>query len=196
MAGRRALSVSAMVIGLAVTCVLLSGQHSAGQMPAGSDYRVKPSDVALPANAKLGSYRRITQPFENWILICDENLQTHQKICNVTQTIEDSAGRLAFSWSLAATKDGKPYMILRTTSDAKYPGLVALRFQGQANPLKVELDGCNAAVCVGMLPVGPAVREQIAKSAAPEVSYETTSGTTVTLAATLKGLSKAVEAIK
>ncbi|WP_245928416.1 invasion associated locus B family protein [Bosea psychrotolerans] len=179
-----------------MTCLLLSGQRSAGQAPTGSDYRIKPSDVTLPANAKLGSYRRITQPFENWTLICDENLQTRQKVCNVTQTIEDSAGRLAFSWSLAATKDGKPYMILRSTSDAKYPGSIALRFQGRTDRIKVELDGCNAAVCVGMLPVGPAVREQIAKSAAPEISYETTSGTTVTLAATLKGLSKAVEAIK
>jgi invasion protein IalB len=194
MAGKRA--PSPLPIAIAMACLLLSGQHSAGQAPIGSEYRIKASDVTLPPNVKLGSYRRITQPFENWTLICDENLQTRQKICNVTQTIEDFAGRLAFSWSLAATKDGKPYMILRTASDAKYPGLVALRFQGQANPLKVQLDGCNAAVCVGMLPVGPAVREQIAKSAAPEVSYETNSGTTVTLAATLKGLSKAVEAIK
>lgn len=194
MAGRRTLSPWSMA--MAMACLLLSGQYSAGQAPPGSEYRIKPSDVALPPHVKPGGYRRITQPFENWTLICDENLETRQKVCNVTQTIEDSAGRLAFSWSLAATKDGKPYMILRTTSDAKYPGLISLRFQGQANPVKVELDGCNAAVCVGMLPVGPAAREQISKSATPQVSYETTSGTTVTLAATLKGLSKAVEAIR
>lgn len=192
MADRRRLSVWPMV----TACLILSGQHSAGQAPADPDYRIKPSDVALPPNAKLGSYRRIIQPFENWILICDENLQTRQKVCNVTQTIEDSAGRLAFSWSLAATKDGKPYMILRTAPDAKYTGPIALRFQGRADPVKVQLDGCNATVCVGMLPVGPAVREQISKSSTPEVSYETTSGKTVTLAATLKGLSKAVEAIR
>jgi len=192
MAGRRTLSVLPMV----VACVLLSSQHSAGQVPTGSGYRIKPSDVALPPNAKLGSYRRIIQPFENWTLICDENLRTRQKVCNVTQTIEDSAGLLAFSWSLAATKDGKPYMILRTAPDAKDTGPIALRFQGRADPVKVQLDGCNATVCVGMLPVGPVVREQISKSAAPEVSYETASGKTITLAATLKGLSKAVEAIR
>lgn len=192
MAGKRAVSL----LSLAMACLLLSGQHSAGQAPTGSDYRIKPSDVALPPDVKLGNYRRIIQPFENWTLICDENLQTRQKVCNVTQTTEDSAGRMTFSWSLAATKDGKPYMILRTAPDAKYPGLISFRFQGQANPVKVQLDGCNASVCVGMLPVGPVVREQISKSAMPEISYETTSGTTVTLAATLKGLSKAVEAIK
>jgi invasion protein IalB len=192
MTGKRAASV----VSLVMACLLLSGQNSAGQAPAGSDYRIKPSDVALPPNAKLGGYRRITQPFENWTLICDENLQARQKVCNVTQTIEDSAGRLAFSWSLAASKDGKPYMILRTAPDARYPGPISLRLQGQANPVKVQLDGCNATVCVGMLPVGPVLREQISKSATPEVSYETTGGRTVTLPATLKGLSKAVEAIR
>jgi invasion protein IalB len=192
MTGKRAASAVSMVM----ACLLLSGQNSAGQAPPGSDYRIKPSDVALPPNAKLGSYRRITQPFENWTLICDENLQARQKVCNVTQTIEDTAGRLAFSWSLAASKDGKPYMILRTAPDAKYPGPISLRLQGQPNPVKVQLDGCNATVCVGMLPVGPVLREQISKSATPEVSYDTTAGKTVSLAATLKGLSKAVEAIR
>lgn len=192
MTGKRAASTVSMV----TACLLLSGQNSAGQAPAGSGYRIKPSDVALPANAKLGSYRRITQPFENWTLICDENLQARQKVCNVTQTIEDSTGRLAFSWSLAASKDGKPYMILRTAPDAKYPGPISLRLRGRANPVKVQLDGCNATVCVGMLPVGPVLREQISKSATPEVSYETTGGRTVTLAAPLEGLSKAVKAIK
>lgn len=192
MAGKRAVSLLAM----AMACLLLSGQHSAGQAPSGSDYRIKPSDVALPANAKLGSYRRLIQPFENWTLICDENLQARQKVCNVTQTIEDPTGRLAFSWSLAATKDGKPYMILRTAPDAKDTGPISLKFQGRADPVKVQLDGCNATVCVGMMPVGPVVREQISKNATPEISYETTGGKTVTLAATLKGLSKAVQAIR
>lgn len=181
---------------LSAACLFLSGQYSAGQARAESDYRIKPSDVALPANAKLGSYRRIIQPFENWTLICDENLQTRQKVCNVTQTIEDPAGRLAFSWSLAATKGGKPYMILRTAPDAKDTLPISLRFEGRADPVKVQLDGCNATVCVGMLPVGPLMREQISKSAKPEISYETTSGRAVALAATLKGLSKAVEAIR
>lgn len=190
MAGRRVLFLVSMA------CLLLSGQYSAGQATAGPEYRIKPSDVTLPPDAKLGSYRRIIQPFENWTLICDENLQTRQRVCNVTQTIEDPSGRLAFSWSLAATRGGKPYMILRTTSDAKYPGLISLRFQGQAKPVEVHLDGCNATVCVGMLPVGPLLREQISKNAAPEISYETTSGKPVALAATLKGLAKAVEAIR
>jgi invasion protein IalB len=192
MVGKRAISAASMVM----ACFLLSGQHSAGQATTSSEYRIKPSDVALPPNVKPGNYQRTNRPFENWTLICDENLQARQKVCNVTQTIEDPAGRLAFSWSLAATKDGKPYMILRTAPDAKDSGLISLKFQGRTEPVKVHLDGCNATVCVGMLPVGPVVREQISKGTTPEVSYETTGGKTITLTATLKGLSKAVEAIK
>ena len=64
-------------------------RYAAGQEPVASGYRIKPSDVALPPDAKLGEYQRTTRPFENWTLICDENLQARQKVCNVTQIIED-----------------------------------------------------------------------------------------------------------
>jgi hypothetical protein len=40
--------------------------------------------------------------------------EAHQKVCNITQIIEDRTGNTAFSWSLAANEDGKPYFLLRT----------------------------------------------------------------------------------
>lgn len=176
--------------------LLLSGHSAVGQQQAFSGFRIKPSEVALPANAKLGEYQRTIRPFENWTLICDENLAVRQRVCNVTQSIENHAGQIAFSWSLAATEDGRPYMILRTAPVAKSDGLVSLTFEGRKEPVKVQLDGCNQAVCVGMLPIGPIMREQISKNAAPVISYQTTDGNTVSVPATLKGLSTAVEAIK
>jgi invasion protein IalB len=178
-----------------MACLLLSGPHAAGQEAAAPGYRIKPSEVAVPADAKLGSYQRITRPFENWTLICDENLEARKKVCNVTQIVENQAGQMAFAWSLAATQEGKPYMILRTAPVAKTDGLVSLQFEGRPEPVKIELDGCNEAVCIGMLPVGPIMREQISKSAAPTISYPTRDGRIVSVTATLKGLSAAVEAI-
>ncbi|TPN44063.1 MULTISPECIES: invasion associated locus B family protein [unclassified Mesorhizobium] len=181
---------------VALTCLALCGGlvPAAGQVT--SPYRIKPSDVVLPPEAKLGEYQRTIRPFENWTLICDENLKARKKVCNVSQIIEDAAGKMAFSWSLAATQDGKPYMILRTAPNARSDGLVSLKFDGQPQPIDVHLNGCNEMVCVGMLPVGPVMRQQIARKATPAISYPTVDGQTITVTATLKGLTEALSPVK
>lgn len=82
-----------------LACLLLSGwlsPRAAGQQPPGPSYSIKPSEVTVPPGAELGRYRRIIQPFENWNLICDENLKTMKKICNITQSIVDQNGQFAF----------------------------------------------------------------------------------------------------
>ncbi|MDL2400928.1 invasion associated locus B family protein [Rhizobium mayense] len=178
-----------------MACLLLSVPNAVGQEANASGYRIRPSEVVLPPDAKLGDYQRTIRPFENWTLICDENLKVRQRVCNVTQIIENQAGQIAFSWSLAANKAGKPYMILRTAPVAKSNGLISLSFEGRKDPVQIKLDGCSQVVCVGMLPVGTIMREQISKSAAPTVSYPTTDGRTISVTATLKGLSAAVKAI-
>lgn len=180
-------------------CLFLSGGPPAvGQEPlsaatAAPAYRIRPSEVVVPQDVPLGQYRRITTPFENWTLVCDENLRAKQMICNVSQVIEDHAGALVFSWSLAATQEGKPFMILRTAPQAD--GQISLAFQGRGQPVEVDIDGCNQAVCVGMVPVGPILREQIGKEAQANVSYSTASGARITVTASLKGLAKALAAI-
>lgn len=179
-------------------CLALAGGLFLVAGPAAAQmtsYRIKPSDVAVPPEVKLGQYQRTIRPFENWTLICDENLKARKKICNVTQVIEDGAGKMTFSWSLAATEDGKPYMILRTAPDAKSDGLVSVKFDGR-DPIDVHLNGCNEMVCVGMLPVGPVMRQQIAQNTTPAISYPTVDGQTITVTATLKGLSEALAPIK
>ncbi|MBZ9960758.1 invasion associated locus B family protein [Mesorhizobium sp. B2-4-2] len=178
-----------------LTCLALAGGLSLAAAQATAPYRIKPSDVAVPPDVKLGQYQRTIRPFENWTLICDENLKARKKVCNVSQVIEDGAGRMAFSWSLAATQDGKPYMILRTAPNAKSDGLVSLKFDGR-DPIDVHLNGCNEVVCVGMLPVGPVMRQQIVQKATPAISYPTVDGQTITVTATLKGLSEALAPIK
>ncbi len=182
---------------LLMACLFLAGgPPAAGQELASHGYRIKPSQVAVPDGVPLGQYRRIIRPFENWTLICDENMKAKQMVCNVSQVIEDLSGNMAFSWSLAATKDGKPFMILRIPPSAKNESKVSLQFQGRESPVEVGLEGCNKAVCVGMMPVGPVLREQIGKGAAPEISYLTATGGTVTITASLKGLATALKAIK
>ena len=180
-----------------LACLLLTGASpAAGQQLSSQTYRIKPSEVVVPPDVELGQYRRIIRPFENWTLICDENLEAGQMVCNITQVVEDQTGQMAFSWSLAATKDGKPYMILRTPPSIGSKGLVSVQFEGRPKPVDVRVDGCNEVVCVGMLPVGPILREQIDKAGTPRISYLTAAGATVTVPAPLKGLATALKALK
>ena len=81
--------------------------------PPPSGYAVKPSDVAIPSGETLGEFRRTIQPFSNWTLICDESLKSKRRVCNVTQTIVSAQGTVAFNWSLVATAEGKPLMVMR-----------------------------------------------------------------------------------
>ncbi|MGO4319897.1 invasion associated locus B family protein, partial [Agrobacterium sp. MCAB5] len=93
---RRAVTTARMI----AACLLLSGSPPAvGQeiSPAGPGFHVKPSEVNVPEGVPLGQYRRTTTPFGNWTLVCDENRQTKQMICNVSQVIVDLAGNMVFS---------------------------------------------------------------------------------------------------
>ncbi len=163
---------------------------------ASPSYRIRPSAIVLPKGVKPGDYARTTRPFENWTLICDQNFATREKICNVTQIIEDSTGRMVFSWSLAATQAGKPYMILRAAANAMSYLPISVQFTEPKRQLDIHIDGCNEDVCLGMLPVERIMREQIAKNAETTISYMTRNGDTVTIQAPLKGLSVALSAIK
>ena len=180
-----------------LACLLLTGGVPAASQESNlRTYSVKPSEVVLPKDVPLGKYRRSIQPFENWTLICDENLAAQKKICNVSQVIEDQSGQMVFSWSLAANAAGKPYMILRIPASAKGNETVSVKFPERENAINISLDGCNDIVCVGMLPVGPVVREQIKKQAVPSILYHSTTGETITVTASLKGLTTALSAIK
>lgn len=180
---------------LAYLILLGGGSAAVGQEPPAPAYRIKASDVVVPADAPLGQYRRIIRSFENWALICNENLEAHQKVCNITQIVEDRTGSTVFSWSLAATGDGKPYFLLRTPPTTRSDGALSLQFEGRRSPVEVALQGCNEVVCIGMVPVGPILREQIGRGADSRISYVTATGETVTITASLKGLSKFLAAI-
>ncbi|WP_455296842.1 invasion associated locus B family protein [Brucella pituitosa] len=184
---------------LIVACLLLPGSPpAAGQevsQAVSGTYRIKPSEVMVPSDVPVGQYRRSIRPFENWTLICDENLHAKQMVCNVSQVIVDQSDKLVFSWSLAATQDGKPFMILRTSPDAQSDGKISLKFPGRANPVAIAIEGCNDIVCVGKVPVGPILREHIGKESNPEISYSTTAGETISATASLKGLATALSAI-
>jgi hypothetical protein len=62
-----------------------------GSQAAAGGYKVKSSDVLVPKGSRLVSTVASIHPFENWILICDENQKTRRKMCNISQTFNGHA---------------------------------------------------------------------------------------------------------
>lgn len=180
---------------LAMVCVFLAGGTSAAGQEQATDYALKPPEVTVPSDVPLGQYRRVIQPFQNWTLICDENLKAKRKVCNITQSFVDRAGAMVFSWSLAADDKGKPFMILRVPVGVGTSGRISLNFAERERPVKIDIEDCDAAVCVGYVPVGPILREQIGKAATARISYSTASGHAAIVDAPFRGLANALSAI-
>lgn len=180
---------SSAMVGILV-CLLITGSQAAA-----GGYQVKSSDVLVPQGVPMGKYRRIIQPFENWILICDENLKTRRKVCNISQTFTDDTGAQVFSWSLAANVDGKPFMILRAPAVIGAGSKISLKLAGLDRDVDVEVKACDASVCIGYQPVGPILRQQIGNETTARVSYMS-SGENISIDAPFKGLAAALSAIK
>lgn len=150
----------------------------------------------MPEGVEIGSFQRTIRPFGNWTLVCDDDLSKNSTVCNVRQIVSDRGGGLVFSWALALTAEGQPYMLLRTAPIADTRSNIAIRFDGRPDPVEVRFDGCNDVVCVAMLPVGPIMRSEIEKNASPTVAYRTRDGTTITVRPTLQGLSRVLDKLE
>ncbi len=172
----------------------LCGVIAAAAQEQNHRYFLKPSEVALPKGAQWGEIRRSIQPFENWTLICDENLKRKQKTCNVSQIITDQAGAAVFSWSLAATRDGEPFLLLRVPSFVEKQQPVKVSFPGRARPVVLDYKGCDDRVCLAMLPVGPITREHIDKESVVTIGFSQ-NHQPVEIVVPLKGLKAALNAI-
>lgn len=184
-------------LALGAVYVALTGGVAIGQEAGAAPrhYQVKASDVVIPPDLGYGEYRRMTSPFENWTLICDEDLKKKRKVCNISQSIVDQNGSIVFSWSLAATEAGDPLMILRVPASVGQDKPVRLAFPGRNKPVLAKTTGCNPDVCVAMVPVGPILRQQIDKATTARISFEVGSDH-VALDAPFKGLTSALAAIK
>lgn len=179
------------LIGLSLLSCFAAAAQSASPL-----YFIKPSEVELPDGVGWGQYKRTIQPFENWTLICDENLKKKERVCNVSQTVVDATKNQVFSWSLAATAEGDPFMILRVPSKTDQNTPLKLLFSGRDKPVTVDYKGCDDTICLAMMPVGPITREHINKASDVTVSYKDMSGETVEIVVPLKGLKSAFEGIK
>ncbi|MGX7708096.1 invasion associated locus B family protein [Methylobacterium sp. Gmos1] len=152
-------------------------------------YRIRP---AAGAPARPG-VRRVIETFGGWTLICDE--EKRRRICNASQSIVTATGGLAFSWSLAATQGGEPVFVLRAPVVGFPSRTVTLDVAGREMVLR--LPNCDAALCVGFLPLDAALVRQIKARAGVTIRYRVREGSApVTITTSLDGLGSAIGSIR
>ncbi|RVH97891.1 invasion associated locus B family protein, partial [Sinorhizobium meliloti] len=84
---------------------------------------------------------------------------------------------------------------LRVPPAAGKGSRVSLSFPDRKKPVEVEVESCDRGVCLATVPVGPILRDNIAREATVGVSYGTGDGT-ISINLPLKGLNPALEAIE
>ena len=175
--------------------------HLPGSLPAGAQEArrvsigLKLSDVAVPEGVPLGQFRRITQPFTNWELVCDENLVVMEKICSITQSFISEEGGIVFNWSMLSDAEGKPIMVLRTPAAIGKGGKVVLSFPDEPEEEEVELTSCTEHMCLGSFPVGPLLRRHIDQGSQIGIRFGVDDAH-VALSAPLEGIDAALDALR
>ena len=174
-----------------------SGTASAvGWVQLPGEYTVKASEVAIPDGEELGQYRRVVQPFKNWTLICDESLKSKRRVCNVTQSIVNAQGAVAFNWSLIATADGKPLMAMRIPAAAGVGAQIELAMGETPDRIVAQTDRCDASFCFATIAIGNVLRRHIRAATPCLVSYQLPQAGPIVLTAPLDGLSGVLAKLK
>lgn len=161
----------------------------------GGNYSVRPPRISVP-DGEPGAIRRSLMQFHGWTLICDEIVERKQVVCNVTQAVVNSDGHEVFSWSLAATDTGRPFMLLRIPVNANRNVPVELGFKRGEQPVKISFVGCDANVCLAQTPVGPILTKAIENETAAVISYQTSDGRRIMFDVSFAGLRQAVASIR
>lgn len=167
-----------------------------GQEPQPVAVMVKPSDVVVPQGEALGEYRRIIQPFKNWTLICDESLKSKRRVCNLTQSIVTMQGGAVFHWSLAATADGKPLIMMRVPAGVGVGQRIELRMGETQDRIVAPVDRCDANFCFATIAVGNMLRKHIRAGTECAVSYQDAQAGAIVFRAPLDGLLGALAKLK
>jgi len=178
------------IIGCIVGCIFINIAQSDA-----SSYRIKQSEVSLPKGASYGLYRRTITPFEFWTLICDEDAMKKQRICNVTQNIEDADDAFVFSWSLVGTEGGKPVFIFRAPAALGANRVIQLRLTGEKKPVDINTTACDENICLAMQPVGPILRKHLEKGSDVVISFKEAGKKNTTINTTLRGVTDAMSNI-
>jgi len=179
-----------------LTIAVCGAASAAAQRVPSPAYVVKPSDVAVPEGETLGEFRRLIQPFKNWTLICDESLKSKRRVCNIMQTIVSAQGAVAFNWSLVATAEGRPLMMMRVPAAVGAGQPIELAMGDKPDRIVASTDRCDATFCFATIAIGDVLRRHIHAATPCRVAYQLPQSQPVVLEAPLEGLYLALSKLK
>lgn len=172
-----------------------SSAKATSQAQTQQAYTLQPPPFSFPKDRTGGIKRSIAQ-FEDWFLICDELRVEKKVVCNVTQAVNDPTNTVVFSWTLATTQEGKPFMLLRTlpTADTKF-GIQLIDSDNQ-ELVKLAYAGCDAKICMAQMAINMLFSQQIDNGRVVQVVYKLNNGRVISMKLPLKGLKEAVESVQ
>jgi len=179
------------VFGAALSVLPASGQNTGKAV----SYSVRPPPLAVPSG-EPGAVRRSIMQFYHWTLLCDTVFANNTQVCNVSQAVWNDDNAVIFSWSLAASDKGDPFMLLRTAPGADTKSPVRLAVKDSKQSIDIAFVGCNDNVCVAQTPVGPLLTQAIRNRSDITISYRLAGQGTVRFDTSFLGLKEAVAAIK
>lgn len=158
-------------------------------------YSVRPPPLAVPSG-EPGAVRRSIMQFYHWTLLCDTVFADNTQVCNVSQAVWNNDNAMVFSWSLAASDKGDPFMLLRTAPNADTKSPVRLAVKGSRQSVDIAFVGCNDKVCIAQTPVGPLLTQAIKNRSDITISYRLAGQGIFSFDTSFLGLKEAVAAIK
>ena len=139
-----------------------------------------------------GERRRTVVPFGGWTLVCDHDVASAKRRCNLSPQLVDARGRPAFSWTLVGERNRDPVLLLRGAGDGPRSVHIAI---GRLASVSAALDICGPAACIGVLPVGHALATALTTDRRAEITAMT-NGRLSTMVAPLAGIAEALASLR
>jgi hypothetical protein len=164
-----------VIVLLVCICVSLPAAAQAGATNAGV---TRFASVAEPNETiAAGDLVRVISYYGTWLLVCDNRLSTHRRVCAIEQNL--ASGNVSLQWRIGLTGDGKPALAFDVSKAVDEEAGLTLRVGKFATTIPFE--SC-VATCRAVIPFDGFIQQGVLN------------GDFVGFAFTIAGASKAMAA--
>lgn len=165
--------------------------------------QAKPAQSAQPAPAPAapspGPQRTETIVFDNWVVTCRDTVgKTGKPICSTTlQVTNNETRQTILLWQIGQDEAGKPVFALRVPLGVRIKEGVQFTI-GSGKPRRADFVQCDSRGCESAGPLDETLIRELSAGAGGEaaVVFTMTNGQAVTMKIPLKGIDKALPALR
>ncbi|MFK8250857.1 invasion associated locus B family protein [Ancylobacter terrae] len=162
--------------------------------------QAKPAQPApAPAATSPGPQRTETIVFDNWVVTCRDTVgKTGKPICSTSlQVTNNDTRQTVLLWQIGQDDAGKPVFALRVPLGVRIKDGVQFTI-GAGKPRKADFVLCDNRGCESAGPLDEALIRELSAGAGGEalVVFTATNGQAVNLKIPLKGIDKALPALR